>query len=595
MSESTTTPDPATVEIVRNYLSSAANEMMRTLIRAATDTIIYEIRDFGISLYDADLNLIADSPGVIGFLGSNDFALRDGVEEIGRENLHPGDIVLMNYPYVTSFHTHDVFIFAPIFAGDELIGFGATRAHWVDLGAKDPAYTLDSTDIHQEGILFPPVKIYKEGDPDEELLEIIRYNSRMPNTVIGEMQAQIASIRTGEERLQQLHTKYGTETIRACIDRILDHGRQTVREAVSDLPNGSWSGVEYGDGPNDDGGLIRLEAEVTVDGDEFLVDYSGSADPVSMPLNVAKGLAETVARLCLKVVTTPDEDTNGGHFDPLEVSVPDGSILDAQYPAPTFVHWYCEVLIVVILKAMSKGFPERVPACSSGDIPNIRIFGDHPETGRKFVEMSNTGQGWGATHSHDGGSALSPLVEPLHKSNPVEVVENKAPVIRVQRLELIPDSGGPGMYRGGLGARRDYEFIEPGNGLTVRQKTRTEGWGIKGGKPGMKGAVVIQSDRDSIDDRVEAYVDNDDIYDSADGTKWVGLMRGSFEPGEVISNRAGGGGGYGDPYARDPKTVRQDVVDGYVSRESARTEYGVALTEGLAIDWEQTNELRSSE
>lgn len=269
--------DPATVEVIRNYLTSAATEMQRTLIRTAYNTIIYEILDFGISVFDRDLNLIADSPGLALFLGANDYGIKKAIDHVGEENMNPGDVLIMNYPYWSGTHTQDVLLFAPVFLDEELIGYTTCRAHWLDLGAKDSGYVLDSTDVHQEGVLFPGTKVYKEGEPDPEIMDLIRFNSRMPDKVTGDLNAQVAAVRTGEQRLQELYEKYGGATVEAAIDKILEHGEETSRSAVADLPDGTWSATGYADGVNrDPDDLIKLCAEVTINGEEFSVDFSGS-------------------------------------------------------------------------------------------------------------------------------------------------------------------------------------------------------------------------------------------------------------------------------------------------------------------------------
>ena len=202
--------DGATVEVIGSYLVSAAEEMRRTLIRTAFNPVIYEVLDFGISIYDRALDLIAEAPGLTFFLGANDYAIRKGVEYVGEANLDPGDIVLMNYPYWNAAHAMDVTLFAPVFGGGDTRPFAYTciRAHWMDLGAKDPGYVLDSTDMHQEGLIFPGTKVYKRGQPDREILELIRFNSRMPELVIGDLEAQVAATRTGERRLHQILEKF---------------------------------------------------------------------------------------------------------------------------------------------------------------------------------------------------------------------------------------------------------------------------------------------------------------------------------------------------------------------------------------------------
>lgn len=594
MNEARTEVDAATVEIIRNYLTSAATEMQRTLIRTAYNTIIYEILDFGISMYDRNANLIADSPGLPVFLGANDAGLRASLDHLGEENLNEGDIVVVNYPYWSGTHTLDVLLFMPVFYEDDLIGYTTSRAHWLDIGAKDSGYVLDSTDIHQEGVIFPGTKVYKDGEPDEEILDLIRYNSRIPDKVIGDLNAQIAALRTGEERMKELYKKYGANTVESAIDRIIDHGETSAREAVESLPDGTWTAVDYADGIyREDDDLIRMEAEVTIEEDEFTVDFSGSSDAVDEPLNIPIGTTKSISKLAFKTVTTPAEDSNHGQYEPLNVVAPEGNIYNAQYPSPTFTIWTAIVGINVIFKALAKALPEQVPASSGGDLCDIMLYGEHPDTGRQFVEALNEGVGWGGTADHDGQNALMHVTETMVRNIPIEVFENKAP-IEFDRLELREDSGGAGRHRGGLGIRRDYRITHPVGALSIIQKTKTEGWGLKGGKPGAKNVVALFTNEDNWDERIEVLVDNDDLHEKKEGeAKFAGMFRGTFQPGEVISNRSGGGGGFGNPYRRDPKKVREDVIDGYVSREAAREEYGVVITSNNVIDWDKTEKLRT--
>lgn len=584
--------DPATVEVIRNYLSSAANEMQRTLIRTAYNTIIYEILDFGISLYDADMNLVADSPGLTMFLGANDYGLKKGVEYIGEENLDPGDIVIMNYPYWSSAHTLDVCLFSPIYYEDEHVGYAVIRAHWLDLGAKDSGYVIDSTDMHQEGLVFPGTKIYKNGEPDEEIFELLRYNSRTPKKVIGDVNAQIAALNTGKRRLRELHEKYGSSTVTDAIDRILQHGRRTAKEGVRDLPDGTWKAVDFldNDGINDE--LVRMDVEVTVDGESFTVDFSGSSGEVDGPVNLPYGMTETICKLVLKTLTTPDEPSNEGQYAPLSVIAPEGTLFHATYPAPTFTIWTGILGVEVVYKAVANGMPERVPAGSGGDLCGVVLVAKDPETGEMFIESSNEGVGWGATDGMDGANALMHISETRVKNIPIEVFENKIP-IRFDELSLREDSGGVGEYRGGVGVRRDYRFLDDVKGITLIKKTRTDSWGLDGGEPGDRNVVVVEGNgEEGWRDRFDFLVDNNPDYEPDENEQFTGMMQGWFEDGELLSNRSGGGGGYGDPFDRTPKAVRDDVRNGYVSRESARNDYGVAITDDGDINWDATKNLR---
>ena len=586
-------PDAATVEVVRNYLVSAANEMQRTLIRTAYNTIVYEILDFGLSMYDSEFNLLADSPGLALFLGSNDYSVRETVEYLGEDNLDPGDVIMVNWPYRSSSHTLDVCLFAPVFYEGELVGYVASRAHWLDMGAKDDGYVLDSTDVHQEGILFPGTKVYKEGEPDEEILELIRYNSRIPDKVVGDLNAQIAALNTGERRLQELYDRYGPETAEACFELIFDHGERASREAVADLPDGSWTAIDYADNDGLTDEAVRIGIEVTVDGSDLTLDFGPSADETDGPMNIPIGRTQAVAKFCTKTLATPLEPANEGHFAPLAVEAPEGSLYHATYPAPTFTQWSSTLAVEVVYKALAQAIPERLAASSGGDLCSIMLYGESPETGENFVEANNEGVGRGATATHDGANGVMHIAQTNVRNIPIEVFESKAP-IEFDQLALRQDSGGAGEYRGGLGIRRDYRFTRPTGALSIIKKTQTEGYGLDGGDPGAKNVVVLQGDDDeAFMDRVTVYADNEHLYPDVPGERHVGMMRGQFEPGEVVSNRSGGGGGYGDPFERDPEAVRRDVRDEYVSREAAREEYGVAITEDGEVDEAATETLRS--
>jgi N-methylhydantoinase B len=594
MSAMTADIDAATVEVIRNYLTSAATEMQRTLVRTAYNAIVYEILDFGISMYDKDLNLIADSPGLALFLGANDYGLEKGVEHIGEENLDPGDVIMVNWPYRSSSHTLDVCLFAPVFHDDELVGYVASRAHWLDLGAKDSGYVLDSTDVHQEGILFPGTKVYKAGEPDEEILELIRYNSRIPDKVMGDLNAQFAAINTGKRRLKQLYGRYGAETAEACFAEVFEHGERAAREAVAELPDGSWKAIDYADNDGLTDDPVRIGIKVTIEGDELTLDFGPSADQTDGPMNIPIGRTQAVAKFCTKTLATPLEPANEGHFAPLTVEAPEGSLYHATYPAPTFTQWSSTLAVEVVYKALAQAIPERLAASSGGDLCSIMLYGESPETGQQFVEANNEGVGRGATANHDGANAVMHIAQTNVRNIPVEVFENKAPV-EFDRVMLRQDSGGAGEYRGGLGIQRDYRFTHPSGALSIIKKTQTEGYGLEGGDPGAKNVVVLQhlADDEDFMDRVTVYADNDHLYPDIPGEKRVGMMRGQFEPGEIVSNRSGGGGGYGDPFERDLGAVRRDVRDGYVSRDAAREDYGVALTDDGEVNEDATASLRS--
>lgn len=570
--------DPATIEVIRKYLVSTANEMERTLIRTAYNAIVYEFKDFGISVYDKNLNLLADSPGVTLFLGANDYGIEKGVEYIGAGNLNPGDIVLLNYPYWSSRHPQDVCVFAPMFVDGEIVGYPVVRAHWVDLGQRDPGYLLDATNVHQEGLLLPGVKIHKEGVPDEEMLDIIRFNSRSPTKIIGDLNAQIASVKTGLDRLESLYEKYGVATVEHSIERMMDHGARKAREATRNLPNGTWTGVDYldSDGINDD--PVRIEAEITITDDEFTIDLSESSDIVEGPFNVPIGLTRSFCKLCFKSITTPDEPSNHGQYEPLSVVAPEDNLFNATYPSPTYAISTAVASIEVIMKALAEEIPEMIPASTGGELANVAMYGIDPETEETFVQASNHGVGWGATPTRDGVNSLMHYSETTVRNIPAEIWETQAP-IQVDRFELRQDSGGAGEYRGGLGIRIDYRATD--DDLTAKSfnvKTKTEGWGVNGGEPGARNGIALYPDLsdDSWSDRYNLIVDNTEIYpDAPQGERWVGMFTASLNAGEIVSIRSGGGGGYGDPVDRPRELVELDLKNEYISPKRAREVYGI--------------------
>ncbi len=550
------TVDGATVEVVRSHLVSAAEEMRAALVRTAFNPVIYEVYDFGISVYDRRLRLVAESTGLSRFLGANDYSLRKGVEYVGVENLHRGDVVLLNYPYWNAAHTYDATMFAPVVLPDseELIGFLCIRAHWMDLGAKDPGYVLDSTDMHQEGIIFPGTKVYDRGEPVREIHELIRFNSRMPELVIGDLNAQIAALRTGERRVTELYRDYGPAVVDAVIDRVIDAAAQRSGEAVAALPQGSWTAEDWldDDGVTDEPILMRVT--VTVADGEFTVDFAGSSPAVPGPVNLPLGATIATCRVAFKGVTTPHEQTNAGHFAPLRVRAEPGTLFHAQYPAATFTQWTGTVALELILKALAQGMPDRLAASSGGDVPGFMMVGLHPDTGDMFAVSNNDPVGWGGTPRHDGIGPANHLCQTQARNTPVEVLESKTGMF-FERLEIRTDSGGAGRFRGGCGLRRDIRFVTAGEFLTVIKKTKSAPWALAGGSQPEPNQVVV--------------------FPGTDREHRVSTRRTAVAVGDRVTLLTAGGGGHGDPRSRDPEAVRRDVAEGYVSARAARDVYGV--------------------
>ena len=567
--------DSITVEVIHHRLISAAKEMMRNLMRTSYSTIVYEIRDFGLGIYDTEGDLLAEAPGLSIFTRSNDYALKNAIDFVGRENIEPGDVILLNYPYWSSAHTLDVAAFAPIFHDGTLVGFTAARIHWLDLKQKDAGYVLDSTDMHQEGIFFPCTKIVKRGELQQDIVNIIKFNSRFADRTVGDMLAQVSACVTGARRVEEIVERFGRDDFLAAGAEIAEHGEKLARAGLATLPKGTWSAVDYVD---DDGveldRLVKMACTVTISDEEMVVDWSESDDQVSGPINLPYGMTMALSSLICKALTTSDTPATAGNFRPLRIIAPEGNLMHATPPAPTFTLWTGLLAGEVILKALAQGMPDRIPACSGGDVCTMMGLGMDSRTGRPWLEATNEAVGFGGHAGGDGENGIMHLTESGCRNNPVEVLEVKSPML-IEEYSLRPDSGGPGQYRGGLGITRRYKFLEPSSAITLVKKTKTRPWGMEGGDDGENCHMILRPDTER-----EAVVGG--VYEA-------------MAADEVLVNNSGGGGGWGPAFERDPEAVLRDVREGYVTVASARRDYGVAIDEAtLELDLAGTSELRSS-
>ena len=567
--------DPITIEVIRNYLLSAAREMNRNLIRTAYSTIIYEVKDFGVGIYDNQCRLLAEAPGLAIFTRGNDYALKQIVQYLGHENIHPEDIILLNYPYMSAAHTLDVTAAAPIFHDDKLVGFSAVKQHWKDLGQKDPGYCTDTTDVYQEGLLIPCLKIHKRGVLNQDLVELIRFNSRMPENTLGDMNAKISSCITGRKRVEELIDKFGQETYGLAVENILDHGERIARVQLADLPKGTWSAEDWVD---DDGidrdTLVKIKVTVTISDTEMIVDFTGSDPQTKGPINVPIGMTMGTAALVFKAVTTPDTAANDGNFRPLKVIAPPGCVMHAIEPAPTFTMWPALLAVDIILKALSKAGVDLVPACSGGDIFSISGLGVHPDTGKLWHEGSNEGVGFGAHAEGDGENSIMHPSEPGCRNNPIEIMEIKAPMM-IEFYELRQDSGGSGKNRGGLGAKRGVRYLVESTAFNMAKKTKTKPWGMAGGGDGENGHAIY--------------------WPETSKELTIGMNYQKVEAGDRVINFSGGGGGWGNPLLRDPQSVLDDVRNEYISLAGAKRDYGVVIdVQTMSVDLELTEQHRNA-
>jgi N-methylhydantoinase B len=566
--------DSITMEIIRHGLLASAEEMARNLCRTAYNTVVYEIHDYGIGIHDANGDVVADAPGIAIFTRGNDHGIKKAMEFLGADAMRPGDVFMLNYPYWSSAHTLDPLVFAPIHVDGELIGFASCRIHVLDLKQKDPGYVLDSTDMYQEGIFFPATRLYNEGVQNEDFFNIVRFNSRMPERTIGDLQAQVSACVTGVRRTQEIAAKYGASTLTAAMTAINDHGERLARLALAKLPKGTWTAHDFVDSDGVDlDRLIKLQVTVTVTDDEMVIDWTGSERDVRGPINLPIGQTEAFCSLVFKALTTPDTSVVAGNFRPMRVITEPGSVVHAVPPMPTFTLWTGLLGGEVVLKALAQGMPDLVPACSGGDVCSMMGLGVNPRNGESWLEATNEAVGFGAHAGGDGSDGIMHLSEPGCRNNPVEVLETKSPMF-IESYGYRPDTGGAGRNRGGVGVSRAYRFLAPSTGICLVYKTKTKPWPIAGGRAGANNQIVLNpgTDREVVQ----------------------GGSYNTLEAGDVLVNDTGGGGGYGDPLERAPERVARDVRNGFVSAEAAARDYGVVVDPvTFAVDADATAALRA--
>jgi N-methylhydantoinase B len=568
--------DSITTEIIRHGLLASAEEMARNLCRTAYNTVVYEIHDYGIGIHDPNGDVVADAPGIAVFTRGNDHGIKKAVEFLGIDAMQPGDVFVLNYPYWSSAHTLDPLVFAPIHFDGELIGFASCRIHVLDLKQKDPGYVLDSTDMYQEGLFFPATKLYSAGAQNDDVFNIVRFNSRMPERTIGDLQAQVSACVTGVRRTQELAAKYGTATLLEAMGAINDHGERLARLALAKLPKGTWTAHDFVDSDGVDvDRLIKLQVTVTVTDDEMVIDWTGSERDVRGPINLPVGQTEAFCSLIFKALTTPDSSVVAGNFRPMRVITEPGSVMHAVPPMPTFTLWTGLLGGEVVLKALAQGMPHLVPACSGGDVCSMMGLGVNPRNGESWLEATNEAVGFGAYVDGDGADGIMHLSEPGCRNNPVEVLETKSPMF-IESYGYRPDTGGAGRNRGGVGVGRSYRFLAPSTGICLVYKTKTKPWAIDGGGAGENNHIVLNP-----------------------GTEREVVQGGSYnklEEGDVLVNNTGGGGGYGNPFEREPERVARDVRNGFVSVEAAARDYGVVVDAvTFAFDAAATEQLRRAE
>lgn len=548
--------DPVTVEVVRNKIAGLVDEMHYHFYRSGYSTIIRETRDFSCVILDREGRLITAPPMFFHGTVYRHFCGRV-LEIYGEGNIQPGDVFVSNHPYEAGLpHVSDMGFVAPIFAGEELIGFSGSIAHKADVGGTMPGSTsATATEIYHEGLLLPPLKIVEGGMDDSDLHRLITANSRQPELVAGDMGAQIAATVMGVKRMEVLAERFGAATVTGAFEAILSGAARDLAAAIEALPDGEASaeGFMDTDGVELDR-MIPMAVTVKVAGDRVLFDFTESGAQAKGPINLRPSMVEACCFYSLIGCLGPNLHFNDGCRDQVDFEYAPATITNATPPAPVSSYQMANLKLVdVILAALAHFRPERAIA-NSGSSGALGInYGGGGRPGQPSLQYEILGSAYGGGAGHDGASCTATHLSNLHVT-PIEILESEFPC-RVTEFALIPDSGGPGESRGGLSFRRAYELLADGTVIRRYDRAKCPPEGIEGGKPGRASRFVIRVGTDKEEET------------PASG-------RFELKAGDRFYLESAGGGGCGDPSRRPREKVTRDIEEGYVTQDAAKRDYG---------------------
>jgi N-methylhydantoinase B len=518
------------------------------------DPIVYEVLDFAVAIYDPDYRLLAQAPSLPIFMGTLSYCVEAAVEAVGGPDvLEPGDVLLYNLPYGTGSHPQDAATVMPVFLGNELIAYTAIKAHWLDIGGKDPNST-DTVDVFQEGTVFPGVKLLRRGEFVDDVYRMVLANSRVPKMLAGDINAAVVGLRIGAVALLDVVQRYGLSIFRESVELIFDHGEAIMRSYLQKLPDGRYTGRGVIDDDGIDPEQIPFEVHFQISGSDVTLDYSDAPAARRGPMNCPLPSTVSASRIALTMLAGGGEAPNEGHFRPINVITRPGSMFHPVSPTPCFLYsWPAFQAIEAIYWAVGQADPTAVPACSGGDICALSWWGTREHTGEPWVDGAPHPIGQGASERGDGASSLLHIGESATRFAPAEVWEARNPWL-IERLELAPDSGGAGRFRGGLGIELRFRALEDCWLTSAIERTLTAPWGLHGGCVGR--------------------ANSSSLYGTDGRRQALGkVTRLAVARGAAFELSTGGGGGYGDPRERDPAAVQADVREGYVTEEAARRDY----------------------
>ncbi len=569
--------DPVTLAVLKGRLEQIADEMDATLFRSAFNPIIAEAHDASHGLYHAQsgATLVQGKSGLPIFVGAMSFAVKAVIEKAARDgDLADGDVYLFNDPYDGGTHLSDFKLVRPFYRGGAVFCYLASVGHWHDVGGNVPGnYNPVATESFQEGMLIPPVKLYVKGELRQDIIDILQANSRQPRSLYGDLNGQINALDLGARRLGALLDEYGDGIVDDALGELQARAARLMAANIADLPDGTYSCDDWLDNDGIADEPLKIALDLTVRGDRMTLDFSRSADACAGPVNIARSTAVASCYVVIKHIFT-DVPANAGVLEPIEIILPEGSLLSATAPKP--VGGYTETIlriIDVVFGAVAQIAPERTNGCAYGTINALSLAG-HRADGSRWVMFSFFGGGHGG---HPEGDGLNHANAPISTATipPVEILEAAYPVM-FTRWALRPDSGGPGRHRGGLGACYEIELLEQkADVFLFGERGKFAPPGVLGGRPGALNIFTYDQD--------------DGEHTPPLKSKMVGMK---IRRGQRLHLNSPGGGGYGRPFARSPDAVARDVALGYVTAEAAARDYGVVLNGDGSVDAKATGALR---
>jgi N-methylhydantoinase B len=572
-------PNLITAEVVSNALQTITEEMGVALVRSAYSTNIKERRDCSCALFDPQGGLIALAEHIPIHLGSMQGLMSLLTAELESWDFAPQDVLIANDPFRGGgSHLPDITLVKPIFYAEQLVGFAANIAHWSDVGGRLPGVGTagDSSEILQEGLRIPPTRIIERGDLRQDLLDLILLNMRGREERLGDLRAQLASLSLGERRLLELLDRYDHKTLQACIADNYAYSERRLRNVLKTLPEGNYSFEEAMDDASLGTEPLHIQLAVSIrhrPNPNVTFDFEGTTPQVPGGVNLVWPALMATVYYAVKALFAPEVPANHGFQRPINISAPKGSLVNALEPAPVGGRTdTCQHVVDAIMGSLSHVIPERVIAASNGATTAIIFAGTQDLCGQDFVYVEALGGGMGARFNKDGMDGIQ--VHITNTSNlPIEAMEMEYP-LRVLRYGLVPDSGGPGKFRGGMSIRKEIQALKPVIFSAHSDRHLIPPWGLSKGQPGGVGSFLLDPETER-ERRLHS--------------KLSGVH---IQPNQVLRAQTAGGGGHGSPAERDPERVSADYLKGKISRESAKTDYQVMLTEDGAVDAQATESLR---